>query len=293
MTLFHLGLDLGGSRSKWHLLRGEQTVASGHTPPLTAALLSTPQGRLNLSALTQALPARPDTVHAGLPGFTSDRPDRDALHGQLAEGLQLRGTQLTLESDLDLAYRTHLHRGQGVLLYAGTGSVAYHVSANGAVVRAGGHGFHIDDDGAGYALGRGALRWLTQELDRGQVPGGPLASAVGALTGGLDWAALRQFAYGAPGAAAVASLAPAVGQAADAGDPAAQLIVQEVARALAGLAGTVQARLPAPLPVVATGGALRVSDLFGAALRRALPGLTVQHKDHAQAAAREAARRLQ
>ncbi|MFC6663423.1 BadF/BadG/BcrA/BcrD type ATPase [Deinococcus multiflagellatus] len=111
------------------------------------------------------------------------------------------------------------------------------------------------------------------------------------MTGGLDWDTLRAFAYAAPGAGAVARLAPAVGRAADAGDPVAQALLQDAAQALAALARRVQART-APLPVTATGGALRISPLFTAALGRALPGVSVQQRDHAQAAARYAERHL-
>lgn len=292
MTALHLGLDFGGSRSKWHLLRGEQTVASGFTPPLTAALLDTPQGATHLQALAQALPALPGRVHAGLPGFSPARPDAGQLRAQLCAALGVQDAQLTLESDLDLAYRAHLHAGRGVLLYAGTGSVAYHVTADGRVCRAGGHGYLIDDDGAGYALGRGALRWLTREQDHGRMPQGPLADALGARMGGVDWDTVRAFAYEEPGAARVASLAPALGEAADAGDEAARAVVEQVAGSLCDLALAVQAQVGAPLPVTATGGALRVTPLFMAAVRRRLPGVTLQFRDHAQAAAREASRSL-
>lgn len=148
-----------------------------------------------------------------------------------------------------------------------------------------GSGYRIGDDGGGYSLGRAALRWVTDRLDAGEEPAGPLAEEVTRVTGGLDWPALRTFAYGTPGAAAVASLAPAVGRAADAGDPVARALLAEAAHSLADLARRVLRR-SGPRPLRATGGALRVSPLLPAALAGHLPGLEVLWLDHAEAAAR-------
>jgi N-acetylglucosamine kinase-like BadF-type ATPase len=285
-----LGLDAGGSGSKWTLWRDGEVRAAGVAPAFTAALLDTPAGAAALRDLAAGLPASPDGVHAGVPGLSRDS-GRAAQVGQaLALALGLSAGQVSVEGDLDLAYRAHLSHGAGVLLYAGTGSVAYHVTAAGEVVRAGGRGYRIGDDGGGFDLGRHALRTLTDALDAGtldpgQPPATPLAREVAAITGGLDWPTLRAFAYGTPGAAALARLAPAVGRAADQGDPDATRIVTQAAASLAELARRVLART-GPLPVTATGGALRITALFGAALGRALPGATVQHRDHAQAAAR-------
>ncbi|MBB5375878.1 N-acetylglucosamine kinase-like BadF-type ATPase [Deinococcus metalli] len=286
-----LGLDAGGSGTKWALARDGQTVASGVTLPFTAALLDTPAGAQALTALAAGLPGRPEAVHAGVAGLSAGSPRAAAVARELAGVLGLEPERVSVEGDLDLAYRAHLGGGEGVLLYAGTGSVAYHVSAGGAVTRAGGYGYRIGDDGGGFSLGRAALRVLTDDLDRGVVPSGALAAEVGVVTGGLDWDTLRTFVYGTPGAASVARLAPAVGKAADAGDVRAGALLTEAAGQLATLAQRVQARV-GPLPVTATGGAFRVSPLLRAALTRELPGATVQQREHAEAAARYAAAHL-
>lgn len=282
-----LGLDAGGSATKWALLRGGQVVADGVAPPLTAALLDTPAGDHNLAALVAALPGRPDALHAGVPGLSAGSERAQQVRAALAGAVGLSEPAVGVESDLDLAYRTHLGAGEGILLYAGTGSVAYHVTAAGAVVRAGGYGFKLGDEGGGYDIGRSALRQITAALDGGEAPGGRLAAEVATLTGGLDWDSLRAYAYADAGAAAIARLAPAVGRAADAGDPLAHGILQDAARALAELARRLQART-GPLPVTATGGAFRISPQFPALLGRELPGATVQYRDHAAAAARSA-----
>ncbi|WP_104992159.1 BadF/BadG/BcrA/BcrD ATPase family protein [Deinococcus sp. NW-56] len=282
-----LGLDAGGSGTGWTLLRGGAVLARGQAPPLTAALLGTPAGEAALSALAGALPAPPGAAHAGLPGLQVGSPAAETARAALAGALGLPPARVSVEGDLDLAYRAHFPPGGGVLLYAGTGSLAYHVTATGEVVRAGGRGYRLGDDGGGFSLGRAALRWLTDRLDAGEEPASPLAAEVASLTDGLDWPTLRAFAYGTPGAAALASLAPAVGRAADVGDPVARALLAEAAHALADLARRVLART-GPLPLRATGGALRVSPLLPAMLMEHLPGLEVVWLDHAEAAARRA-----
>ena len=284
-------MDAGGSSTKWALLRAGQIVADGVAPPLTAALLGTPAGERALDALVIALPGRPDALYAGVPGLSAGSGQAAQIRAGLASAVGLREQHVGVESDLDLAYRSHLSAGEGILLYAGTGSVACHVTQSGGVVRAGGYGFKLGDDGGGYDIGRTALRQLTDALDRGEVPGGALAAEVGTLTGGLDWDTLRAYVYAEPGAAAVARLAPAVGRAADAGNTAAHAILQGAALALAALARRVQAQVGA-VPVRATGGAFRISAQFPALLGRELPGATVQYRDHAAAAARSAERLL-
>ncbi|ACO47680.1 BadF/BadG/BcrA/BcrD ATPase family protein [Deinococcus deserti] len=284
-----LGVDAGGTATGWALVRGSQVVATGTSPAFTALLLGTPAGAESLQALATALPGRPDAVQAGIPGVTAHTDAARHLQAALAEVLNVPAGQVDVEGDLDLAYRAHLAPGTGILLYAGTGSIAYHVAANGETVRAGGRGYRLGDDGGGFSLGRAAMRHLTTQLDLGQMPDSLLAREVAAVTGGLDWETLRSFAYGSPGAAALARLAPAVGRAADAGDPDATHILEDAASSLAELAVRLRTQV-GPLPVTATGGALRVSPLFPAALTRALPGVNVQQRNHAEAAARYAAR---
>lgn len=284
MSATRLGVDAGGSGTKWVLARGGVAVARGVTPPLTSLLLQTPEGAAHLDALVQAVGERPQAVHLGLPGLSQGSARASQVAAQVARAFGLGPDAVRVESDLDLAYRAHFQPGAGILVYAGTGSIAYHVTSGGEVVRAGGRGYRLGDDGGGFSLGRAALRVLTDALDVGGPPDTPLAREVAALTGGLDWDTLRGFAYGTPGAAAIASLAPAVGRAADQGDPQALVLVRDAAASLADLARRVQVHT-GPLPVTASGGAFRISPLLGQELTAHLSGVQVVPGDHALAAA--------
>src|SRR5690606_29898485 len=104
---------------------------------------------------------------------------------------------VTVLGDVVTAYLSAFEPGAGVLVYAGTGSVAVHVAGDGAIVRAGGHGYLIDDAGGGYWIGREALKRLLRAADAiGAPPTGRLASAVFAALGGSDWPTVRDAVYG-------------------------------------------------------------------------------------------------
>lgn len=292
-----LGLDCGGSSSKWCVLdEAGLLLAEGRAAPLGGLDLLEGRRETALGTLGEiAGQARAWGVGgawAGVTGLSAGSAEAAELARALADGLGLPPARVRVESDLDLAYRAHLAPGEGVLVYAGTGAIAYHLTAAGEVLRAGGHGPLLGDEGGGFFLGRAALRALLAHAERsGQAASGPLAAAVFGRVGGADWPAIRRYAYGG-GRSAVAALAPLVGEAARAGDPLALAILDAAGDALAELARALLDRLGGPLPVVLAGGALRVHERLVARCRAALPGVQVTHHEapHEQAAARLALR---
>ena len=114
--------------------------------------------------------------------------------------------------------------GEGVLLYAGTGSVSYHQAADGTIFRAGGYGYLIDDAGAGL-LARPSRLSNTSFVPLTSAVNPPrhllLAPSMKAL-GSDDWDGIIGIVYGG-GRSRVAALAPSVAHAAEQGDSAALL----------------------------------------------------------------------
>ena len=56
----------------------------------------------------------------------------------------------------------------GVVIIAGTGSIAYGHNGQGQAARAGGWGYVLGDEGSGYWIGRHALRrWCGTRMDAG------------------------------------------------------------------------------------------------------------------------------
>lgn len=286
-----LGIDGGASSGKWAVLdEAGRLVAQGRTAPIVGHLLDEKVKAQTLAALDallwQSQPYAPVAVVAGITGLDAGSLEAQQLGAHIQQALGLPEKRVCVLNDIELVYRAHFTPGEGIVVYAGTGSVAYSIAQEGTVYRAGGHGFLIGDEGAGFCIGKTALRQVLRWHDMGlDTASYPLARHLYRALGGRDWPHIRAYVYGG-GRQAVAALAPAVGRAALEGDQAATQILLQAGRELADLALTLRQRL-GPLPVVLCGGALQVSPLIEQGARELLE-LTVQHASSAEAAARMA-----
>jgi N-acetylglucosamine kinase-like BadF-type ATPase len=191
---------------------------------------------------------------AGLAGAGS-KAARDAVAGALDDGSL--SARLRIGTDVEAAFHDAFGDGPGILVIAGTGSIAWARSPGGAVRRIGGWGRHLGDEGGGFAIGTDALRRLTWAED-GRAAGtdmrGDLLERCGvdSVDGLIAW-------IDAASKLEVAALAPVVVDAADAGDPAATEIVADAIRALTEHVRTaVEVTGPwlEPAPLVLWGGLL-------------------------------------
>jgi N-acetylglucosamine kinase-like BadF-type ATPase len=173
--------------------------------------------------------------------------------------------------DVEAALLGALGDRPGVLVLAGTGSIVVGRDRRGRLVRAGGLGPLVGDEGSAFWVGREWLR--TQDGGRGR------------------WLATRPDAV-----RRIAALAPTVLARARGGDRQARAIVAAGQAALAALATRVAARLRLPAPVeVSWAGGLLADPWYRAGVRRALARRVVCRwrapgADPAVAAARLAAR---
>ncbi|MNT09130.1 BadF/BadG/BcrA/BcrD ATPase family protein [compost metagenome] len=196
----------------------------------------------------------------------------------LADLLALDAVDVTICNDIDIAYRDSFEPGEGYLVYAGTGSIAAWIDADGVFHRAGGRGVLLDDGGGGYWVAREALRhiWRREDEAPGSWQASPMAEAVFAQLGGSDWSLSRAFMYGQD-RGAIGRLALAVAASADA-DPLALDILQRAGQELARLALALVSR-HGPRPVVLAGRAAQLHPAIASAMRAALPvSLTMEQK---------------
>lgn len=161
-----------------------------------------------------------------------------------------------------------------IVVIAGTGSIAYGEGADGKVVRVGGHGAIIGDAGSASALGLAAVRHTANAYDAIE-PRGVLAELViKALKLHQASDIVLRIQHPNFDVPLVASLAPLVEQAYQAGDRAAKAIVELEANALAASAKRVaQAVRGEPaLPVLLVGGVFsgfsEIRDRVKASLRQ-------------------------
>jgi glucosamine kinase len=282
-----LGIDAGGSSSKWAVVDGAGDVLkAGRVGTLSGHLYSDDsreRAKVVLETLRSSVAQfAPRVALAGVTGLTKASPEAVWLEGTMTEVLSLE--RCAVIGDMDLAYRAHFQPGEGIVLYAGTGSIAYHVTEQLEVKRAGGRGYMIDDASGGYWIGQRALRFIVRQMDAGLSTDDPLSSAVLGQIGSSDWDRVRAYVYSGD-RSAVSRLAPLVGMAAQQGSAEAQRILERAGRELADVAQRLQAQVGA-LPVTSAGGAWLVSPMIAVAARASGLAFAPSKADIAVAAAR-------
>lgn len=274
MDALGLGIDAGGTQTRWALAqRDGQIVAEGALAGCSGNQMASAQGRAAVQAVVTQLGAQvlaqgqPLAVCAGLSGFDGVTTEPAQW---LAQALGLASTSIRLRSDIEIAYFDSFAAGEGYLVYAGTGSIAAWIDADGNLQRAGGRGVLLDDGGGGYWIAREALRHIWRQED--EAPGSwqtsPMAQAVLARIGGSDWAVSRQFVYGQE-RGALGELALAVAASAEA-DPLAHAILNRAGQELARL-GLALVRRYGVRPIVLSGRAASLHPVIAGAMRAALP----------------------
>jgi N-acetylglucosamine kinase-like BadF-type ATPase len=194
----------------------------------------------------------------------------------------LRPKLLAVVGDMEVALEAAVGAGPGVVLIAGTGSIAFGRNAAGKTARAGGKGFEEGDEGSGVNLGRLALDASKRN------PGSLLCAGV-----------LRAGVPPVESPAEFAKLVPVVVSAAQKGDSAAKAILTRAASDLAGLAVAILRDLDlmaAGVEVATSGGVFAESEEVHAQVRSlilaAAPRARVEqlHVSPAEGAARMAQR---
>lgn len=266
-----LGLHIGGSRT--HALRselGSQDAGDTEAPALTesSANLSS-VGHQGVDAVLRRIAAATgdgvEVVCAGAAG--ADTPaSRAVLTGLLAQHFPGARIEVVHDTRIILAAAD---LDAGVVLVAGTGSVAWGRNTEGKEARSGGFGYLLGDEGGGYSVVRDAVREALREHYAGLEPGTLVKALLGATASG-DALQLMDFFYAKPEPDHWASLAPLVLELAVEGDSAAVRIQAEAAHSLATLARQVLGELGLDLPVVMAGGLLKNQQQLAGAVARKL-----------------------
>jgi len=173
-------------------------------------------------------------------------------------------------ADAEIALSTAFADGTGIIVSAGTGSIAYARDPAGQLHRAGGYGWQLGDEGGGYWLGRRALDVAARAQDGRGEGSTLLARLLGPLGLQTFDDLVRWTATATP--AQVAALAPHVLNAAREGEVVAQRAVEDAARELVALVLTLERYYPgtAPVPVAIAGGLLLAQSPLAAAFRARL-----------------------
>ncbi len=171
---------------------------------------------------------------------------------------------IAVHDDAEIALRAAVPQGDGAVLIAGTGSIAY-ARVGEEAHRAGGYGYLLGDDGSGFAIGRAALAQMLRWYD-GRAAHSELFDAIAARMQVGDAQALLGRIYGEPNmVGAVASLAQLVLARAGAGERVATKIIQNAASELVDLLKSLVQRAQLgkrELPLVFAGGLFAENSLL-------------------------------
>jgi len=197
-------------------------------------------GEAYASAARQARPRR--TLRVVVAGLTGLEPGSAESSAAVRILKSVTRAEVVLATwDAEIAFFGATGGGPGVMVIAGTGSVALGRNAVGQTARAGGYGYLIDDAGGGVSIGQAALRAALRSGE-GWGPKTVLTDVFRTRLGG--WPEIRQRVYGeGRGRALLASLVPAVEEAARDGDTVARTILADAGRSLADLAAGIATRL--------------------------------------------------
>jgi glucosamine kinase len=154
------------------------------------------------------------------------------------------GARVAASADYEIALVGSRGERKGVLVLAGTGSLAYGVNDAGESALVGGWGYLLGDEGSGYWLGLEGLRAVARAAD-GQGEATSLSHTLLAALGVGQAREIIRWLYGGEQAKTreVAELVPLVLGSAEGGDAIAQDIVRRGADALASSAEAVMQRL--------------------------------------------------
>ncbi len=258
MTRILIGADVGGSKTAVGVSDGQTMLAraegSGAAVRPGRALAS---ASVIAGVVRQALAGTGrltgDVLYVGAAGAGRE-PEREELQKSLrAENL---AATVVVATDIEIALAAAFDEGPGIVVSAGTGSVAVGRDRTGKQHRMGGYGWQMGDEGSGYAIGRAALGAVSRAVD-GRSPLTALSDRVLSASRSENFDALVRWAAGAS-PAEVAALAPHVLDVAAHGDPLAQGIADYAARELTQLAICLLPMMEGepPAGVAITGGLL-------------------------------------
>ena len=287
-----LGIDGGGTRTVAWLADGKGKLLgraeSGPSNPTKVGFRAAQHAILKafraclreagfpLSAAHAHPPTLVRAVCAGIAGV-----DRPTVHRPLLAWMRhhIPARRHLLTSDIAIALAAAVRNGSGIIVNAGTGSIALGRNDQGEILRAGGWGVPFDDRGSGYDLGRKAVAAALEAFD-GRGPQTLLTDrickhlALGDITEIISKQLEQQ---------QIAALFALVMEAAREGDLVARHLCDDAARDLANLAIALLKHAGwtrRSTPVVTTGGVFRSSDLirraFARHLRRFAPQARVE-----------------
>jgi len=275
---YYLGIDGGGTKTTCAVGNESSLLVTAMAGPSNVVRVGERRARESLQMAAQQACAAAGIVLAQVErtcvgGSGAARPElAEKVRGFLAEILS---TPIDVIGDMEIALEAAFDRGPGVVVIAGTGSIAYGRDPQGRTARAGGWGFAIGDEGSAHWIGRTAITAVLKSSDRDpQAAQSALAEALCKEWNVNSLSDLARVANSLPPPNFAALFPPLVSTE----DEVSRSILGQAGRELAEVASVVMNRLfekndtlfekdhTGPVPVATTGGVFRhaamVRDVF-------------------------------
>jgi N-acetylglucosamine kinase-like BadF-type ATPase len=268
MTRLYLGID-GGQSSTKALLADEtgKVIGRGHGGPCNHAGSAEGRGKF-LSAIGDCLRGAyheagldPDAVRFASVclGLSGGSEDKEAYTKEL-----IRSDRYKLTHDAEIALLGGTGGEPGIIVIAGTGSIAFGRNARMQTARAGGWGYIFGDEGGGFAIAKNALRRVFQQEEGWGSPT-LLHQALLEISSTPNAHALLHQLYNQFDRKQIATYAKLVAVAAGQGDEVAMDVLMSAAEDLGRYVAAVYQQLfviPEVVPIVYVGGVFQSDFLL-------------------------------
>jgi N-acetylglucosamine kinase-like BadF-type ATPase len=284
---FYFGIDGGGTHSRLAIVdSGGRVLARVKAGSTNIYSVSKEEVLANLETLLDSAlnggGLRKTDLAAGCLGSAGlGRPGEAEIFQGFFDALLGPGFPVTLCSDGEILLCGGLRGLEGYCLIAGTGSLALGRSSAGRLVRVGGHGYMLGDEGAAAWIGKTAIARVLRSGEGRDLETAMLGDIL-AFCKLKESSDLIRYVHHDADKAKIAALAPVVTAAARKGDPLALDILSLGAAELALLVRSVLARSPwiSRREMVLAGGVIEHDEILGGKLRTMLaeefPGLVLR-----------------
>jgi glucosamine kinase len=241
------GLDGGGTSSRLRIeslsgeliYRGEGSGINYYAKPREEVVATL--GSLFEAAYASGI--RPEDCAAGHGGNAGvDRPVDRGAFAELLRGASGLGCPLSVGNDAETALVGALGDSEGLLLVAGTGSIAYGRTRSGDCLRSGGWGHLLGDEGSAYWIASEAVSRSMRSAEGRDLPTQLLGEAL-AFFGAKEMADFVPLFHREFDKARIARFAQSVSEARNEGDELALSIFDEAASELSLLVASVHRRV--------------------------------------------------
>ena len=187
LVAIFLGIDGGGSKTSCLIGDEMSVLGTGTAAGSNMVRVGEAQARESLaSAIRQACtvasvkPSEITRVCVGLAGAARaevSQPVRAMISEIISgEGIlrSVNPDEIIVVGDMVIALKAAFGDGPGVIVIAGTGSIAYGRNREGQIARAGGWGFAISDEGSGHWIGRTAIAACLRAWDENHTEHAPM-----------------------------------------------------------------------------------------------------------------------